>query len=204
MARDVIRDHHPHLLANAVKVLYLFTDKAEKVKGKVVLGTARKVSGLNAYLARMGENDWDDIPDFFLICVWSGWWDSRHTTDDQRRALVDHELCHCFSEEEEDKTGNPTGKVTLSVLPHDLTEFNAVAARHGEWQPDITAFLAALCGDLEGEEHQPRLFSLDGGHDKEGGPPGVTMTFQDKSVTLSPDELRATRDRLHRQAGRGS
>jgi len=200
IAQEIIRDHHPHLIANAVHILYLFTDEAEKVKGKRVLGTARKVSGLNAYLARR-DDECDGPPNFFLICVWQQWWESPSTTDAQRRALVDHECCHLWSEAEETDSGEPTGKVKLSVLPHDITEFNAIAARHGAWQPDIEDFLAALRGDDE-DEAQPRLLDIKGKRDEELT--SLTITHAGQTLSLSPDELRETRDRLHRQAGGGS
>lgn len=149
VAQDIIREHHTHLITNDIHVMYLFTDQAEKVKSKRVLGTARKVSGLNAYLARVGD-DYDGEPDFFLICIWGAWWRARDTTDAQRRALVDHELCHLWSEQACDAKGNLLDKIDLSMLPHDLEEFNCIVDRHGDWDQDITNFIAAYNGEGEG------------------------------------------------------
>ena len=143
VAQDIIRDYHAHLIRNAVYVVYLFVDEAEKVKGKTVLGTARKTSGLNAYLARMEDELDGGDPDFFVVTIWDGFWFDRHTTDEQRRALVDHELSHLWSEQEEDRQGNTTGKILLSIKGHDLEEFNCIVERYGDWKPDITAFLEA-------------------------------------------------------------
>lgn len=195
VARDVIAANHAHLLANAVHVVYLFTDEAEKKAGKVVLGTARKKSGLDAYLARRGD-DWDGSPDFFLVCVWETWWTSRATTDAQRRALVDHELMHLWSDEERNKqTGETTGKILLSILPHDITEFNEIARRHGAWQPDIEAFVSALRGsaawtpglfDGEADEGESDESDADG-----GAGVGVTISHGGRSVSLSGERLNA-------------
>ncbi len=189
VAQDVIRDHHTHLITNSVYVLYLFTDEAEKIKGKRALGTARKVSGLNAFLARMDEDHCED-PTFFLICVWEQWWRSRSTTDDQRRALVDHELCHLHSEEEEGPLGNKTGRILLSLVPHDLEEFNCIVDRHGAWEPSIDA--AAGETQLTLPELQEQVAAERN--------TSVTLTTRQGSVTLSSEKLREQAER----AGRGN
>lgn len=45
-------ERHPEILDAGCRVVYVFRDKASKTNGKTVLGKARKVSGLNAYLGR--------------------------------------------------------------------------------------------------------------------------------------------------------
>lgn len=50
--------------------------------------------------------------------------------EDQRAALVDHELCHC---------GGTYGQWTMKK--HDVDEFMAIIVRHGLWLPDL-AFAA--------------------------------------------------------------
>lgn len=204
VAGPIIEHHHSHLRANAVKVVYLFTDKAEKKAGKVVLGTARKVTGLTAYLA---EQDADDPEDqFFLICIWETWWRSRSTTDAQRAALVDHELCCCFSEEEVNRQLATTGRILLSMVPHDITEFNDVAARHGAWQPDIDAFLKAI----EESDVQPGLFDEKEADEKEADEKearadsarvtSVTISAAGRPAVMTPEDLQKTADRLHDRA----
>lgn len=163
MAQGIISEHHSHLITNQVYVKFLFCEEPEKVKGREALGTARKESGLNAYLALCDDPDvprsaafaGDGKPlveEFFLIIIWRDFWKSRDTTDHQRRALVDHELSHLWSEEQVDKDGHPTGKILLSLLPHDLEEFDRIVSRYGAWQPDIEAFAKAL------RSAQPGLF----------------------------------------------
>lgn len=44
----------------------------------------------------------------------------------QRRALVDHELCHCRLEGDDPE-----------IVPHDIEEFNVIIQRHGVWLPSM-------------------------------------------------------------------
>lgn len=142
LAVPLILRHHEHLLQNNVRLVYLFSDEPEKVRGKEALGTAAKVSGKNAYLYLSAlEPDGVSGDAFFVMTVWKYAWKHK-MTEEQKSALVDHELCHFYSETDPKKPG----KVTLSLLPHDVEEFNCVVKRHGVWYPDIAAFLSAANG----------------------------------------------------------
>lgn len=133
IAEPLIEDH-PDL--DDIDIRYVFRDTAAKSKGKVLLGKARKVSGLNAFLAA-GYSP-DEIPaddadhDFFVIEIAEDEWVTL--TEAQRVALVDHELSHCAIEVDDD------GNQTLVVRGHDLEEFCSVVARHGLWKPDVRVF----------------------------------------------------------------
>ena len=211
VAQPLIREHHKHLIVNKVYVKFLFCEEPEKVRGSEALGTARKISGLNAYLAlkhdadapRTEPYDGDStdglgkllVSEFFLVTIYQDFWKSRSTTDHQRRALVDHELTHCWSEEQVDKDGNPTGKILLSLLPHDLEEFHLIAERYGAWRPDIATFAKAL------RDGQPSLFddieaneASDAGDGHRGA--SVTLTTRRGSVTLSSDKLREQAEKV--------
>lgn len=133
IAEKLIADHHNHL--DGTHIEYVFRDKAANSGGKEVWGKARKISGLNAYLAGdIGEGV--DVEDFFVIEIAEDVW--RILDGDQRVALVDHELHHCTIAINDDNV--VTG---LAIAPHDLEEFKAVVERHGLWRPDITEFLKA-------------------------------------------------------------
>lgn len=58
-------------------------------------------------------------------------------TDSQRRALVDHELCHCGVKD----PGADEPEWTLRA--HDIEEFKAVIERHGFWKSDVREFSEA-------------------------------------------------------------
>jgi predicted metallopeptidase len=130
IAERLIPQFHAHL--NGVRIDYIFIDKAPKVEGKEVAGRARKVSGLNAFLACKYEQP--EAEDFFVIEIAVPFWE-RYTAE-QRIALVDHELCHCEIDEEG----------SLTMRGHDLEEFTEIVKRHGLWENDVETFakVAAL------------------------------------------------------------
>jgi hypothetical protein len=142
IADRYIAEYHEHLIQNAVKMVYLFRDDVPVRLGKNVMGEAKKVTGLSAFLAgQPAEIDYEEIsenPDaepFFAIIISQPIWD--RLTLPQREALIDHELSHCYAEE------NDEGEVMLKMQAHDLGEFNAVVRRHGLWQADVEQFLKA-------------------------------------------------------------
>jgi len=106
-----------------VRIAYVWRDKPIIRGGKTVLGKARKISGLPAFLA---SEDLDtDNPAFFVIEIDKTYWPSL--SENEREALVDHELTHCIVDEDEG---------TLKILPHDLEEFYFIVKRHGLWSEE--------------------------------------------------------------------
>jgi hypothetical protein len=71
----------------------------------------------------------------YIITVSGDVWGSL--TDVQRLALIDHELCHCFKDE--DGAGNPVWR----TVGHDIEEFFAIIRRHGAWREEIKSALRA-------------------------------------------------------------
>ena len=128
IGRDLIGKHHRHLLQ--CRVTFLFCDKTPKKAGREVWGTARRVSSLNAFLA--GEDDADGPGAFFVIVISEPVWNLLRP--EQRVALIDHELCHCWVEEKED------GNLSLQLVSHDLEEFAQIVLRHGLWREEVTQF----------------------------------------------------------------
>lgn len=137
VAGRLIADHHLHLAGQPI--VYVFREPAARSRGKIVLGKARRVTGLNAFLVALAasdgaiEDDGDEIDHtFFVMEIARPQWDDAPT--EARAALVDHELCHFGVDDE-------TGQ--LSIRSHDLEEFNDVVRRHGVWRDDVAAFLGA-------------------------------------------------------------
>lgn len=143
IANELIPKYHQHLIDYSVKIRYVFTDKTPKSQGAEVWGTCRKVSGLNAFLEDNKSGD-----PFFVITISKDVWDV--IPDDQKIALVDHELCHAYAEAKQQKndsdsdddleTDNP---VKLSIMPHDLEEFSCIVKRHGLWRENVKNFINA-------------------------------------------------------------
>ena len=84
-----------------------------------------------------------ELPDFLLILD-SEWW--AEATENQRSALVHHELCHCMIavDREGEKRFTDEGDPVWAIKAHDLEGFNATARRYGAWLGDIRDFMEAL------------------------------------------------------------
>lgn len=149
VARPIIAEHHAHLLD--IRIEYVFRSDTASKGGKDVWGTARKVSNLQAYLAS-GDEDGEGEA-FFVIEIARPVWIKLN--DQQKSALVDHELCHCWREDEEKDDRIIT---KLSLLPHDLEEFHSIYARYGAWRPDLAEF--------EKEADRQLMLPLDTGGDR--------------------------------------
>jgi predicted metallopeptidase len=112
LAKELIPKHHSHLVN--CKIAYLYKNKEMKSKGRKVVATAEKISAKNHKLSGY----------HFLITV--AYPTYNELSDAQKRAIIDHELEHCFVEDDE-QTGEPKYK----LLPHDVEEFGSIIMRHG-------------------------------------------------------------------------
>ena len=133
IATRYINEHHSHL-ANA-PIEYLFNAKTIVKKGKEVLGEAKLISGLNAFL--ITRDFAEPLEQIFVMIISKSAWDLLVDNTPAREAIVDHELSHFFR----DLDSN-----ALSILPHDIEEFNEVVRRHGPYMADIANFLKAAKG----------------------------------------------------------
>lgn len=138
IGQALIPKHHSHLIG--ARIEYVFRSKASKSKGQELWGKARKVTGLNAYLA--GGDAVEGTEEFFVVEVAADIW--KELGDKQKRALIDHELYHCVTTIDEQ-----TGETHLAVAPHDVEEFAEVIKRHGLWRGDVKAFVQAAQGELD-------------------------------------------------------
>jgi hypothetical protein len=159
MANDVIAHHHPHLAdANFV---FLMRSPTAKSKGKAVLGTAKKATPEHKALY-LGEVD-------FIVTLAGAEW--KDMTNRARRALLDHELCHCVGD----------SMKGWSMRGHDVEEFSEIIERHGLWH-----------GDLEKVGEKVRQLNFNdvlGASD--GGVESVTFSSAGKSVTLTGADMRS-------------
>lgn len=137
IARELIELYHSHL--GPVRIEYVFVLEAPKVAGKLVWARAKKVSGLNAWLAQEQRRELTEPEEFFVIEVVKPIW--GQLDEKARKALVDHELTHCWVDE----------KGKLSIHPHDLEEFNSIVRRWGLWRDDVQLFIEAA------RDRQPAL-----------------------------------------------
>ncbi len=147
IARELIPEHHVHLLLAQAEILYVFTDQQRKRCDRLRLGSAAKLSSLQRFLAS-GLDGVDQGPDF-VILLDSNLWDV--STRAARTALVDHELAHCalFVKDEtqkpafwrhfdaqEDIYNEVDHEYRWGMRGHDIEEFAEVLYRHGFWRTD--------------------------------------------------------------------
>lgn len=132
IAQRIVGEHHGHLIE--ARILYLFTDKPKQSKGQSVLATASKLDAVKRWMTSDMDGG-DDGYDFLLMFDSKAW---AVLEADQRRALVDHELCHC------QKGINDDGSPKWWIRGHDVEEFAAVIERHGLWHRSVKAFAVSV------------------------------------------------------------
>jgi len=122
IARTILDDHHPDLAD--VEIAFLMRSPTAKRNGREVWGSASRANAKQRALS--GKNIEFVIE--FSSDVWEG------LSIFQKRALIDHELCHCVCSVDDE------GEVTYSMRGHDLEEFDDIVQRHGEWNETIKTF----------------------------------------------------------------
>jgi hypothetical protein len=130
LARKIIRDHHPDL--EDAGIGFLLRSEASTSQGRTVWAKAGKVDAkLKPYLETVyGEMH-------FVIWIAADVWAALN--EEQRRALIDHELCHLRFE-----NGEP------SLVGHDFEEFTCIVERYGLWNH-------ALLGSANAFRHATQL-----------------------------------------------
>ena len=131
LAESIIEEHHEHL-RDAV-IVYLWRKPAQQSKGRTILGTARKATGGERAL----HDDDDTAPDFVITLAYGPWAELNNL---ERKALLDHELCHCSGSREDG----------FAMRAHDVEEFREIVERHGFWKPDVKEFAGAVQRRLPG------------------------------------------------------
>jgi hypothetical protein len=146
--QELVTAHHPEL--EEAKIALLF-NRSWKVSasGRLTLGKCKLASDLDRALS-----DFD-----VAIQLNEEFWLDDETTDEQRRALLDHELCHAklrIDPETGDPLLNELGRRVYAIRPHDVEEFEDIIKRHGTYKRDLERFAAAMLtrrelDKLEGE-----------------------------------------------------
>jgi hypothetical protein len=138
LLRELIDQYHPHL-SDAKIALAWNISWGPDVDGRVTLGKCKKVGDLEREIADLQAYD-------FVIILQHAFWLDLRVTDLQRRALLDHELCHAAVKL--DANGHPEvderGRTVYRVRKHDLEEFACIGERYGCWKGDVVQFYQAL------------------------------------------------------------
>jgi hypothetical protein len=131
VAHELIARVMQHQPLIDVHVEYVFINEAPTSRGREIWGRARKISGLNAWLSHPDQprSGFVKAFDYFVIEISHDVWE--RLDDGGRTALVDHELCHCIVDHDDD------GEIVLKMRSHDVEEFIGVLVRNGLWAPDV-------------------------------------------------------------------
>jgi hypothetical protein len=136
LLRELVHAHHAHLADARIAIAWC-TSWRPDADGRVVLGKCKKASDLDRELANYD----------FIILLKKSFWQDLQVTAEQRRALLDHELCHAGVKEDE-RTGEPVhderGRKVYRLIKHDIEEFASVVERNGVYKRDLEQFAAAL------------------------------------------------------------
>lgn len=141
IAETLIETVDRHADLSRARIEYVFIDKAPKSHGRQVWGRARKISGLAAFFAAARRPKvFKEPAPFFVVEISHDIW--TQLDEHQRRALVDHELCHLYVDEDDD------GELVLGTRGHDVEEFRSVIERNGLWSPMSQAFAKGLASHV--------------------------------------------------------
>lgn len=133
IAAELIPEYHRHLYGH--EVLFLFTDKTQKSRGKLIGAKVSKLNDTQRYLSSGTGASVEEGAEY-MILISKEIWDSLLTS--QRRALIDHELCHIV--EKPPKEDAEEDEPTLTIIGHDIEEFDAIVQRHGLWHDAHKSF----------------------------------------------------------------
>lgn len=119
MTKALIRMYHPEL--GTARIAVIMRSEAPETNGRVTYGKARKVSAEQQV----------HIPFDFVIWLAKDQW--IRFSDNQKNALLDHELSHCQWD-----------GLNARMRSHDVEEFNHIIRRWGMWWPDSDSFAVAV------------------------------------------------------------
>lgn len=137
---DLIVKHHAHLKDAKIAIAWRLGWNAD-CDGRLRLGQAKKGSDLDRELHKF---------DFVLLFNHEAW-NKGQLKEDQKVALVDHELCHC--EVSIDGDGEPKqddeDRTVYRIRKHDIEEFLDVVNRHGCHTNDLSKVAQAGIRDAD-------------------------------------------------------
>ena len=128
---ELNRAYHPELVEAKIALAWLYDVKPDR-DGHMTLGWARKESDLHRQL-----HGYD-----IIIGLNYDWWHDNQVSDSQRKALLDHELCHVKPVVDDDGSVrlDDLGNTVWYIRKHDLEEFGEVVRRHGMYKQNLETF----------------------------------------------------------------
>lgn len=204
MLRSIVNRFHDDIRGARIALAWCTSWKSD-VDGRLTLGKCKRASDLDREL-----HEFD-----FVVMLNAEWWQHADVKDNQREALLDHEVSHCAPKLDEvgEQMEDERGRKCWRMVKHDIEEFSGVVERHGLYKRDLEVFAVALRrrqGSLLEEtelspdqiaKHVGRLAAdpkviaaIERLRPKPGsGIDSVTISHGDQSVTLRADDQPAGR-----------
>lgn len=135
---DLRAKEHNHLVEARIGLAWRIGWKADTDK-HLQLGQVRKRGDLDREL---------DNFDFIIMLNEEAWPTLNET---QKRALLDHQLCHCALSLDADGTPkyNDRDRLVCRIKKHDVEEFRAIVERNGLWTQDLEEIAKAAINDAK-------------------------------------------------------
>jgi hypothetical protein len=146
--QEMLAQHHPHLAEANIGLAWQKGWNADK-DGRLTLGQCRKASDLDR--ARTGQDA--------VILLNRYVWEDPEFGPAQKRALIDHELCHlalALDPEGEPKF-DELGRVCYRMRKHTIEEFHEIVDRHGLYKSDLQSFAEAIRRKQERQASRPPM-----------------------------------------------
>lgn len=133
--KDLRDKYHRHLKEARIALAWRKNFKTDR-DGHIILGKCVKASELHRQLA----------PYDFVILLNEEVWKATQFTEEKKRALIDHELCHAAvaTDRNGDPVRNDQGRIVYRMRKHDIEEFRDIVQRHGCYKQDLEAFAEAI------------------------------------------------------------
>lgn len=168
----IVTTYHPDMAAHECRIAIAgHSGWTEDADGRLKLGQCKRATDLDRDLHHF---------DFVILVNTQAW---ERLSEEQREAVLDHELCHIALARDSDGEvkKDERGRVCWRLRKHDVEEFTAIIERRGLYKPDLERFAAAVVG----QSSHP-LFA-----DQEGGPEPPKVTAEGGEVwrSLPIDEL---------------
>lgn len=133
----LISKYHPHLALIKDEIAIVFKEKGSAVGDKKIRGCTKKAGKMIQLLS--GKEF------VFVIEIGNDLW--QEMSDDERVALLDHQLCYCKGEEKDD------GSIKWYLDRPDVIYFRDEVTRNGWWstsgQAPETAYIEKVFGKFD-------------------------------------------------------
>jgi len=135
MMKRIRKKYHHETRKARIALAWRIALKPDK-DGHLILGLCQRTSDL---LKEFAAYD-------FVILLNKEVWQDKEFTDEKKRALIDHELCHCgvqYNKKGKQKK-DERGRYCFRTRKHDVEEFRDIVKRHGLWKHDLEMFAEEL------------------------------------------------------------